>query len=296
MHASKVAASDLGPLALLPGVWKGQGFNTIWRPSNSPARDNILELNATSEELRFDRISGGIPNRGMVQGDIVLTGLIYQQSVADVNTDDGIHVEPGLWLFVPATQDPVEPATVVRMASIPHGTTLQAQGLAVDAVPRAPEVPPVDITPFPVGQPGSRVPFPDETDLSRVSEFRVPSAANPPHMTQAQVNNPNSLLTDFLSTIQVTSSTALDISTDAASAGLRSPVGGGTDNIAFLVGAGNRPNANAVQVQSTFWIVRGTEKSTGVDRTWLLYTQTVNLNFNGLTWPHVSVAVLTKQG
>ncbi len=40
----------------------------------------------------------------------------------------GLHIEPGIWAHVPPTTNPSEPPTVVRMASIPHGTVILAQG------------------------------------------------------------------------------------------------------------------------------------------------------------------------
>jgi len=33
-------ALQLGPLASLPGSWKGTGFNTIWRPDNTQPPEN----------------------------------------------------------------------------------------------------------------------------------------------------------------------------------------------------------------------------------------------------------------
>jgi hypothetical protein len=69
-----------------------------------------------------------VPNRGEVQGDIFLNGVPYLQTVQDVTTGQaiGIHVEPGIWMCVPSTKDPSEPENVVRMGSIPHGTTICA--------------------------------------------------------------------------------------------------------------------------------------------------------------------------
>jgi hypothetical protein len=295
--AVPLALDPLGPLAPLAGTWSGHGFNTIWRPSKNPQRDNILELNPTEETLVFNRIPGGIPNRGMVQGDITLAGLTYEQRISDTSTKDGIHIEPGIWVTVPNTTDPQEQPTVVRMASIPHGTTLLAQGVPIGPIPQPPLIDPIDISPFPIGSPNKlpKIHFPDETNLAVASPFRIPSAANPPGITQALVNNPNSLLTDFLATINIAHNTVLPISTNPASTTMTTKVGGGTGNIAFLVGANSKPNANAVSVEAIFWIIDGTLKAGGKKGTWLLYTQTVNLNFNGLTWPHVSVAALTKQ-
>jgi len=135
------APPSLGPLAAFVGNWAGSGFNTIFRPDNAQtptvlpipvSSDNILELNLTSESLSFSPSLGSVPNRGTTpQGDIFLNGVPYLQAISDVTTpgqSTGIHVEPGLWVVVPSTTDPAEGQTVVRMASIPHGTTIQAQG------------------------------------------------------------------------------------------------------------------------------------------------------------------------
>ena len=46
---------------------------------------------------------------------------------------------------------------------------------------------------------------------------------------------------------------------------------------------------------ATFWIERVKKPHTGGHFLQLQYTQTVMLDFNGLRWPHVSVATLRKQ-
>ena len=142
--ASATPAPSLGPLAAFSGTFRGKGFNTIFRPDlGTPARlpvqatdDNLLELNLTEETLSFSPSLGAVPNRGEVQADISLNGVPYLQVITDVTIagqNTGIHVEPGLWMAVPATSDPAEGATFLRMASIPHGTTVLAQGKAVTA-------------------------------------------------------------------------------------------------------------------------------------------------------------------
>ncbi len=112
--------------------------------------------------------------------------------------------------------------------------------------------------------------------------------------------------------------------------------GGGTDNIAFLLGdsAAASPNANAITMSATFWIetVESTievpsctpgqppltipgqpptvagqpvprflvdppvaitaPRQIKVTSTQIQYSQLVLLNFNTLSWPHVSVATL----
>jgi hypothetical protein len=45
----------------------------------------------------------------------------------------GIHIEPGIWISIPATTNPQDPETVARLANIPHGTSLVSQGTATVA-------------------------------------------------------------------------------------------------------------------------------------------------------------------
>ena len=340
------AEPDLGGIAGFIGTFRGAGLNTIFRPQDfavtptplpRPAtgpNDNILEINLTGETLLFSAALGSIPNRGMVQGDVFLNGIPYLQTINDVSDPAnpvGIHFEPGVWLSVPATTVPKEGATVARMASIPHGTTIEAQGTSF-TVAGGPRIDPVDITPFPIGNPGQRIKFPSQT-VADTGTFRLPQdltqfiAAGT--ITQEILDNPNIVLKKRADAQNITSTTVILISTNPAD-----PLfGGGTANIAFLLGDkdATTPNADAVQMSATFWIetvreqitvpaytgvrpviVQGAAsagnpvpsfsvtshppiaKDTTIDvsYTQIQYTQTVLLNFNRLTWPHVSVATL----
>jgi hypothetical protein len=202
---------DLGAIASFTGTFKGTGFNTIFRPQDfavTPTRlpnpahgpdDNILELNLTEETLSFSPALGSIPNRGMVQGDVFLNGIPYLQAINDVSDPDqpvGIHLEPRVWLSVPPTTAPAEGATLVRMASIPHGATIEAQGTAF-AVAGGPLIEPVDITPFQIGNPGAPVRFPSQ-DVKDTGTFRVPqdltSSIADGTITQAILDNPNLII------------------------------------------------------------------------------------------------------
>src|SRR5215475_9182643 len=96
----------LGPLADLAGNWAGQGFNAIWRPHTGKS-DHFLELNVTNEQLDLAVIDGQIPNRGLVQGQIFMRGLTYLQQISDANVTvngipAGLHIEPGVWINIPA--------------------------------------------------------------------------------------------------------------------------------------------------------------------------------------------------
>jgi hypothetical protein len=306
-HVTGHAADPLGPLAQLPGAaelpgtWNGSGFNAIWRPHHPASpQDRFLELNLTTETLVFSRINGAIPNRGLQMPDINMFGVTYLQQIEQTSDHKGLHIEPGIWANVPATTDPAEPATVVRMASIPHGTVILAQGTAQVLSGGPQHIPDNNILPFFLGTPppantdfGSVAATFTELDLSTPTSFRFAS----PGVTQAMVKNPNSVLQSALQTsLQGTtmkSRTFLHVSTT------NNPIkgGGGTANTAFLTAGSNPPggNAKAVEVDATFWIETIAGKGGQPDALQLQYTQLVQLDFNGIRWPHVTVGTLRKQ-
>jgi hypothetical protein len=272
--------SPLGPLAGLVGKWSGKGFNIIWRPDHG-TQDHFLELNVTSEQLEFSAISGSIPNRGLLQPDINMFGLTYLQQISDANLKAGLHIEPGLWLAVPKTSDPAEGPTVARLASIPHGTAIVAQGTA-STLAGPPTIPGTSIKPFTIGQPLSLFDFPEET-LATPSSFRT-SGPGLTGVTQEMVSNPNSGLQAAIKGQHITETTTLHVNTNDA------PIlGGGTANTAFLKGGGGGPNAVSASVNATFWL-ETIEGNPVIHQ--LQYAQTVLLNFNGLSWPHITVATL----
>lgn len=333
--------APLGPLAELASTeWTGRGFNTIFRPNSTQTPtplphpvggDNVLELNLTDETLTFTAPLGNIPNRGFLQGDIFLNGVPYTQSINDI-TDPahptGIHFEPGLWIAVPQTSNPAEGPTVARMASIPHGTSLLAQGNFF-TVAGGPQIAPVDITPFPTAG-GGKIRFPSQT-ATNGQTARIPQDLTPfiaaGTITQAILDDPNTVLRNAIAGQHIVSTDVIVISS-APTAPL---VGGGTENIAFLQG-NPAPNADAAKITAIFWIetvqhtiiippspigtvhtVQPTPVHPGhpvptfqattpvaltaprtltVTSKQVQYTQTVLLNFNGLSWPHVSVATL----
>ncbi|HVN00675.1 MAG TPA: heme-binding protein [Caulobacteraceae bacterium] len=350
LHLTPIGAlvPSLGPLVAFNGTFTGNGFNTIFRPDSPvtptplPApvtgSDNVLELNLTAETLSFSAALGSVPNRGMVQADAFLNGVPYLQAINDVTNPaqpTGIHLEPGLWICVPPTTDPREGQEVARMASIPHGTTICAQGTS-STISGPPTIPPVDITPF---QGATKFPFPSQTATNH-GTARIPQDLTPfiaaGTITQAMLTDPNTVLRNHIAGQHITSTTIINISTAPAS-----PLfGGGTDNIAFLMGdaTASRPNAQTTRMTATFWIETvqhtilvpiftpgqpplllapegpaapgapqpkfivhppgpiPTPRPITVTSTQIQYSQTVFLNFNGLTWPHVSVATLTPSG
>jgi len=344
LHPVLPGPPSLGPLAAFVGNFHGSGFNTIFRPNSTQtpthlpsgpaAGDNVLELNLTSETLSFSSPLGSVPNRGMVQGDAFLNGVPYLQSISDVTVTGqttGIHLEPGLWVIVPPTTNPHEVTTLVRMASIPHGTTINAQG-TTRTFSGPPTIPPVNITPSLLGN-GQPIPFPSQHAATGGTP-RIPQDLGPfiaaGTITQAMLDDPNIVLRNRLAGQHVVTTTEISVSTNP----VIPLIGGGTDNIAFL-----KPNADAVQMTATFWIetiehsiiigphapnqplhIAPPQLGTGpgahpvptftltppqgiaaghilkVRSTQIQYTQTVFLNFNGLRWPHVSVATLVPAG
>lgn len=281
------AANGLGPLAALLGKWTGEGFNVIWRPHNGDGSDRFLELDRTIEDIEFVEIPGDIPNRGLLQGDISMKGLRYLQQIKDANTGAGLHIEPGIWATVPATANPAESETVVRMASIPHGTTILAQGIAT-VVDGPPPIVPASIAPFLTALPNQPMDF-DEMHLDRATQFRTPKERLG-GVSQDMLTDPNSILVEALRGHAVKRTTSLIVSTAP------SPViGGGTANTAFLQGGSGGPNAMASLVTAVFWIEEIAGTAGQPDSVQIQYSQTVFLDFNGVRWPHVSVATLRKE-
>jgi hypothetical protein len=107
-------------------------------------------------------------------------------------------------------------------------------------------------------------------------------------ITQAILSDPNTVLRNALTSgPKVVATTTIQISTNPAPP---IPIGGGVDDIAFLLNNGSTPNADAVSMAATFWIE--TLEFGGLQ---IQYSQLVILNFHGLSWPHVSLATLTRR-
>lgn len=155
-------------IARLVGSFSGPGFNLIFRPNGAQKEGkgpDLLELNLTHELWTFPTIPGDlgkIPNRvaRMGEKDVDLFGIPYTQIVRDVTVTAGdlagkripvdrlgnalnpnqnqkvdkspwisdIHFESGLLLQVERSPPVSNNPTICRMASIPHGTTINAQG------------------------------------------------------------------------------------------------------------------------------------------------------------------------
>jgi hypothetical protein len=346
--------SRLGVLSYFNGSFTGTGFNTIFRPHSGPPdktafpRDNILELNLIQDSITFSEDFGAVPNRGLMsQSNIILNGISYVQAVNDVTNEKtgkadhsptGIHFEAGLWMNVPPTNNtPVLGESLVRMGSIPHGTTINAQCLAPTSNSSGPPViPPASLAVQPIGG-GEAVPI-GSLNASVFTELRRPQdlskfiAAGT--ITQDMLDDPNTVLRDAIDGQTILEHIVFTVSTMPPP-----PVfGGGTANIAFLEGnpEATTPNANAVQMNATFWIEkvqyelkvpifkRGqapmkispaspahkpapvflvspphditAPRTINVTSIQIQYSQVVLLIFDQLEWPHISVSTLIPSG
>lgn len=255
-------ASNLGLLRDLEGTWEGHGFNLVARPDFEAGANLFLELNLTKETLKFDAIGASIPNRGVAQNDIELFGLTYLQKISDRITGGALHIEPGIWVTQPATTAPSESAPagaqlVRRMASIPHGNAVLAEGtattftgppvLAAGSTPYNGSLfPSFNSSPFPVsptvikaaGTAESSAPaggFTEYTltNAAGASNPRTPLGNTPPvlpaEITQALVNDPILLLQQTI-THQVAqghafSGTVINIATESPIAFFTTPNG-----------------------------------------------------------------------
>lgn len=200
--------------------------------------DDLLELNLTHELWTFPSVAGhlgDIPNRVAHSNDldVFLRGIPYTQLVREVTATTGkfngkrievdrlgvalegdwkkrvedIHFEPGLLLHIPATgqNEPrviptSDKATISRMASIPHGTTINAQGAAavVDNTSKGPVIPSNEKATRPFNLITGKLQDFDEFKLDQNKSTRIPqnlelfSQGN--FITKDMLNDPNHLL------------------------------------------------------------------------------------------------------
>jgi len=272
---------SLGLLEYFNGVWKGYGFNVISlpdfdrrSPSTGPKNYRVL-ASETKETLTFTSIGGPVANRGSLfrrhgnkgQKDINLYGFTYLQQISDANSGAALHVEPGIWVHVPASNRPHQNETYVRMASVPHGDSVLAQSLFASKSTNRPIIDNASSLPT-----GSNV----------NSKFLKPfyNCKLPEGVSEKVLFNPNQLLSKAIKHQTITETVVIGLST--------SPVGG-IVNIPFV-----QANANATQMNAVFWI-ETVEREDGSTFLQLQYTQTVLLNFIGVTFPHITVATLVKE-
>jgi hypothetical protein len=280
----------LSVLANFTGIFQGFGLNQTFRTgsrslessssselssspsstssassSSSTESDNILELNLTRETLTFSRSLGSVPNRNFGdQGTLFLNGVPYTHLISDVGNPisglydgehTGIHFETGIWLNVPATTSD-STNSVVRMAAMSHGVTINAHCQAPSAsINGPPTIPPVSITPFVTGSnPPELVPFAGQTASSRDAP-RLPKDLSAfmqsGTITQDILDDPNSVLRNAISGQIISNTTVFTVSTDPPAPTL----GSGTTDIASRHDSGRSSlNDGTISMSATFWI------------------------------------------
>jgi len=276
-------ADDLGPLQDLPGIWEGPGFSLIARPDFDADNPDgfFLQLNLLRESIEFTTIGSPVLNRGSLQSDIAIFGVTYLHRVTDAVTGEALHIEPGMWLNIPATSQPQAGASVARLATVPHGNAACTVGFSEEVDPDGtPTIPPVNTVPFPTGQtppgPGTLNQF-AAFDLSRPSPFRT--SPLPPNITQAVVDDPAVLLREALRGQDIRHITRLIT---------RTPTAGGVANIPFITANADNPTLDSV------FAIECIVGPQGREYLQLQYVQTAMLRFRGLDWPHVTVGTLVK--
>jgi hypothetical protein len=282
-----VSAAELGPLADLVGTWIGtQGWELIAVPAGDPgAREGFTFIaRPYTEVVSFTPIGAPVPDRGGPAGEMLISGLMYEMRIADLVSNEPLHLETGMWLYladVQGGQPPDQP--IVRSASIPHGDSLLALGTSSEFAG-----PPV--IPMP-----SAVPDPGPTPLAGYLDDwqdEVPSPCDP--AVKFNPATPNQVLNDALAGLDVVRTTTLSVSTDG---------GGGILNIPFV-----DANANATRFACDYWIETIEDTPGGGQGSpqlvqQLQYSQQTNIEFlpqfgnpdELIMWPHVNVNTLRKQ-
>lgn len=314
MSNPPVIDTKLGELADLEGKWEGEGFNMLAVPdrTESPQEYRIIAQNF-KETLEFKRITelvfdengkpiDGVPNRKLDLTQFV-SALEYTQHVVDMK-GNAIHHENGLWLML---DDTVSPSRIARQSSVPHGNSLLAPGKTF-VVGGAPIINPICVLPS-TEQAKIREKMDGGMTLEQACEAVVNDdqcgylqpyfEANKKFESEGDdyFLNPNKLLTDHNSGLDITSTTVFDLDTKSET--------GGILNIPFFrPPQPGQPVNNFITcpaLTSTFW-VNTIKNADGSESKELQYTQDTTIEFfqagpNGLIiWPHIDVANLKKVG
>jgi hypothetical protein len=262
----------LGPLADLIGTWVGNfGWNVIAVPHVADGRLGFLLLvRPYYETITFEPIGAPVPDRGGAK-TLFLTGLHYDLRVTDSQTNQPLHIENGMWLYLNQVDIPGGPS-IVRQSTIPHGDSLLALGRSwVTTGP--PEIPDINALPFPVtGAPDGYI-----------EPYRVTAMGS-----AWQAENPNLTLRQAIKKQKIVQTVNIGVATQP---------GGGIINIPFI-----KKHANASAFNGTFWIETVVNKD-GSTFEQLQYSQQTNIEFlpqfdnpkKLITWPHVNVNTLVKQ-
>jgi len=265
-RGAAASADELGPLANLMGTWIGShGWELIAVPADPEFR---LIVRPYVEVISFSEIGAPVPDRGGPAGDLFLTGLLYETRISDLETNEPLHLENGMWLYLGDTQE----QSIARTASIPHGDAFMALGGATTFA-GAPVIPTISGLPPDTG-PDTLPGYTDPWDAP-VDGFHPAT--------------PNLVLQEAVAGQTIVETIELSVSTED---------GGGIVNIPFV-----SSNANATAFACTYWIETVEDPATGDQIQQLQYSQQTNIEFlpqfgnpdQLIMWPHVNVNTLLKQ-
>ena len=271
-------ADSLGPLADLVGTWVGNhGWNLIAVPSyNQESKISGFQLliRPYIETITFSSLGAKVPDRGGEVGTLMLTGVQYDLRITDAETNQPLHFENGMWLFLNQNPQPGTPEpTIYRHAVIPHGNSLAAFGNYTISE-GAPQIPDINTVPE-IGHP--------------TQDGYLDPYIGPP-IPGFDTSNPNKVLQQVISQQNILQTTTLNVSTQNN--------GGGIINIPFVTA-----HANATAFNGTFWIEKVESEGTVFEQ--LQYSQQTNLEFlqvfgqpdpaKLIMWPHVNINTLVKQ-
>ena len=259
-------AAELGPLADLIGTWIGtHGWELIAVPQDESFH---LIVRPYVEVVTFEAIGAPVPNRGGPVPDLFIAGLLYQMRITDIETNEPLHLENGMWLNLGESQE----QPIVRQASIPHGDVFLALGTS-STTSGPPDIPSTSAVP----DAGPEMPL-GYTDVY----LRPIDGFHP--------GTPNMVLQEAIAGQDIVQTITLSVSTAGA---------GGIVNIPFV-----DRNANASQFTCDYWIETVKDANTGDEVQQLQYSQQTNIeflqSFGGqpgqlIMWPHVNVNTLRKQ-
>jgi hypothetical protein len=266
-RGATATAAELGPLADLVGTWFGtHGWELIAVPHGESFH---LIVRPYVEVVTFEALGAPVPNRGGPVPDLFIAGLIYQMRIADIETNEPLHLEDGMWLNLGESQE----QPIVRQASIPHGDVFLALGTSSTASG------PPDI-PLTSSLPDAGPQMPD----GYTEVYLEPGPGGFPTIT------PNKVLQEAIAGQDIVQTITLSVSTAG---------GGGIVNIPFV-----DQHANATQFTCDYWIETVKDPSTGDEVQQLQYSQQTNIEFlqqfggppgQLIMWPHVNVNTLRKQ-
>jgi hypothetical protein len=309
VEIARTGDEDLGPLALLPGVWKntgnfeGRGWNMIALPfaaDNAPFNYRLL-LNQYNEELKFSLVDKAVPNRGIAgpggpNTDQFVVTLDFEQMINQIAAVDepdsglagdpqlAIHHEPGLWLNM--TNELTDDLNIARLSTIPHGNSVLALGTS-EVIDGPPQIDPINGLPTGVTPDLDANPY--LGPYKRFNDTPFKGTVEADGFPGFNPVSPHELL-ELGTPANVTRTTVLKVSTTINSAGI--------SNIPFVV-----KQADATEMISSFFIMELDEDDgAGNPKLALSYSQVVMLDFfprrDGLPgligWPHVSINTMEK--